>query len=189
MSLPAVLYVALALLVPLVVLVIYSFWASSNGFIIHRLTLGNYERVFSQGIYLKLLLRTFWFVGLAAVLTVLLTLPFAHFVATKVPPRRRVYWVLVAMIPFFTSYLIRVFAWMNFYGDNGLINSALMQIHLTSQPLGFLSFTRWDVLITFVYLLFPLSFLSSYIAIERVNPAFAEAAADLGARPWRSTLR
>jgi ABC-type spermidine/putrescine transport system permease subunit II len=62
-------------------------------------------------------------------------------------------------------------------------------MHLIHQPLAFLSFTRWDVVITFVYLLFPLSFFSTYIAIERINPTLWEAAADLGAKPWRSTMR
>lgn len=190
MPLPAVLYVSVTLLVPLVVLVVYSFWPTSpTGQILHTWTIDNYRRFFTESAYPTLLLRTLWFVGLSSAAAVAVALPFAYFVATKVAPKRRIYWLLLAMIPFWTSYLIRVFAWMNIFGDQGLLNSGLMRLHIISQPLQILSFTRWDVLFTFVYLLFPLCFLSAYIALERINPALREAAADLGARPRQSAMR
>ena len=71
------------------------------------------------------------------------------------------------------------------FGDEGLINQALTGIGLMQEPVDFFGFGRPAIVITFVYLLFPLSFLATYIAIERINPAMLDAAADLGARPWR----
>ena len=71
------------------------------------------------------------------------------------------------------------------FGDEGLINQALTGIGLMHAPIDFFGFGRPAIVITFVYLLFPLSFLATYIAIERINPAMLDAAADLGARPWR----
>jgi ABC-type spermidine/putrescine transport system permease subunit II len=188
LPLPAVLIVAVGFVVPLAILLVYSFWPTINGTIVHQWTTGNYTRFFTQETYWRTLLRSFLFVSLASACTVLLTFPFAYFVATKVRPRRRLLWILLAIIPFWTSYLIRVFAWLNMFGDEGLINKALEGIGLTNAPVGIFGFDKPAIVITFVYLLFPLSFLTIYIAIERMNAGMLEAAADLGAKPWRSLL-
>ncbi len=185
LPLPAVLAVAVGFFVPLGVLVVYSFWPTEDGRILHHWTMANYRRFFTEEAYWRMLLRSFWLVALASAFTVLLSFPFAYFVAAKVRPSRRLAWILVAVIPFWTSYLIRVLAWLNMFGDEGLINKALSGIGLTDAPVDFFGFGRPAIVITFVYLLFPLSFLATYIAIERINPAMLDAAADLGARPWR----
>ena len=188
LSLPAVLVVLVGFFVPFALLVVYSFWPTVNGFIVHSWTWENYTRFFSQSTYWRLYLRSFAFVGLASVITVVLTFPFAYFVATKVRPTRRILWVLAAVIPFWTSYLLRVFALLNLFGDEGLLNKLLMKLGVLSAPSSLLGFGRPAIVTTFVYLLFPLAFLSIYIAIERMNPATLEAAADLGAKPWRGLL-
>jgi ABC-type spermidine/putrescine transport system permease subunit II len=185
LPLPAVLAVAVGFFVPLAVLVLYSFWPTENGRIIHHWTTANYVRFFTERAYWQMLLRSFWLVALASALTVLLSFPFAYFVAAKVRPSQRLFWILVAVIPFWTSYLIRVLAWLNMFGDEGLINKALTGIGLVDSPMDFFGFGRPAIVITFIYLLFPLSFLATYIAIERINPAMLDAAADLGAKPWR----
>lgn len=185
---PAVLVVLLGFFVPFVLLVVYSFWPTIGGVIVHHWTLSNYSRFFSDQTYWWMFLRSFGFVALAAAITVGLTFPFAYFVATKARPERRMLWVMVAVIPFWTSYLLRVFAWLNIFGDEGLINQTLMRLGLINAPAAWLGFGKPAIIITFVYLLFPLAFLSIYIAIERMNPAMLEAAADLGAKPWRSLL-
>jgi spermidine/putrescine transport system permease protein len=185
LPLPAVLAVAVGFFAPLAVLLVYSFWPTEEGRIVHQWTMANYIRFFTQAAYWRMLLRSFWLVSLSSALTVLLSFPFAYFVATKVKPSRRLAWILIAIIPFWTSYLIRVLAWLNMFGDEGLINTALMSIGLVNSPLEFFGFGRPAIAITFVYLLFPLSFLATYIAIERINPAMLDAAADLGAKPWR----
>lgn len=186
LPLPAVLIVVVGFLVPLVILAVYSFWPTIDGKIVHDWTLENYSRFFTEETYWRTLLRSFLFVGLASAITVALTFPFAYFVATKVRPRRRLFWILVAIIPFWTSYLIRVFAWLNMFGDEGLLNKAVSSIGLSDSPIGLFGFDKPAIVITFVYLLFPLAFLTTYIAIERMNPAMLEASADLGAKPWRS---
>ena len=188
LPLPAVLAVAVGFFVPLAVLVLYSFWPTEDGRIVHRWTMENYARFFTGSAYWRMLLRSFGLVSLASALTVLLSFPFAYFVAAKVRPSRRLVWILIAIIPFWTSYLIRVFAWLHMFGDEGLINKALTGIGLVDAPIGFFGFGVPAIVITFVYLLFPLSFLATYIAIERINPAMSDAAADLGARPWRKLV-
>jgi ABC-type spermidine/putrescine transport system permease subunit I len=184
LPLPAVLTVAVGFFAPLAVLVVYSFWPTEDGRIVHHWTTGNYIRFFTEEAYRRMLLRSFWLVALASALTVLLSFPFAYFVAAKVRPSRRLTWILVAVIPFWTSYLIRVLAWLNMFGDEGFINKALTGIGLVDSSIDFFGFGRPAIVITFVYLLFPLSFLATYIAIERINPAMLDAAADHGARGW-----
>lgn len=188
LSLPAVLVVLVGFFIPFALLVVYSFWPTVNGFIVHNWTFDNYTRFFTESTYWRLYLRSFAFVALASGITVALTFPFAYFVATKVRPERRVLWVLIAVIPFWTSYLLRVFALLNLFGDEGLLNKLLMKIGVLSEPADWLGFGQPAIVTTFVYLLFPLAFLSIYIAIERMNPVTLEAAADLGAKPWRSLL-
>jgi spermidine/putrescine transport system permease protein len=182
---PAVLAVAVGFFVPLAVLIVYSFWPTEDGRIVHHWTIANYARFFTEEAYRRMLLRSFWLVAVASALTTLLSFPFAYFVAAKVRPSRRLIWILIAIIPFWTSYLIRVLAWLYMFGDEGLINTALINIGLVDSPLEFFGFGLSAIVITFVYLLFPLSFLATYIAVERINPAMLDAAADLGARPWR----
>jgi spermidine/putrescine transport system permease protein len=188
MAAPALAYVAVAFLVPVAILLVYSFWKTVDGNIVQDWTLDNYSRALS-GTYFGTLLRSFLFVGLSSAIAVVLTFPFAYFVATKVAPSRRTMWLLVAIIPFWTSYLIRVYAWQTIFGDTGLANTVLQDIGIIGKPLGVLGFDRPAIVITFVYLLFPLTFLSSYIALERIDPRLLEAANDLGAPPRRAMLR
>jgi spermidine/putrescine transport system permease protein len=189
LSLPAVGYVALWFLVPLGVLVLYSFWPTENGQIVQNWTFDNYQRFFTESIYASQLFESFRFAGLCAALTVVFTFPFAYFVALRAKPQHRLLWILVAIVPFFTSYLIRVFAWLNLFGDTGIINEALTATSILESPLGFFGYDRPAIAITFIYLMFPLGFLTSYISLERIDPTLLEGAADLGAPRHRALLR
>jgi ABC-type spermidine/putrescine transport system permease subunit II len=188
MAVPALGYIAIAFAVPIAILLLYSLWKTQGTEIVHDWTIDNYKRALS-GTYFGTLMRSFLFVGLSAALAVILTFPFAYFVALKVAPKRRILWLLIAIIPFWTSYLIRVYAWQNIFGDTGILNTALMDVGIVNGPVAFFGLDRPAVVITFVYLLFPLAFLSSYIALERIDPRLFEAARDLGARPWRTLMR
>jgi spermidine/putrescine transport system permease protein len=183
---PALLVVIVGFCVPLGILLAYSFWPTRDTVIeVGRWTLENYGQFFTDPTYWQTLLRSFLFVGVAAAATVVISFPFAYFVALRVSPRRRKWWIIAAVLPFSTSYLIRIFAWLNLFGDAGILNKTLLRLHLIGVPLGVLEYGRPAVVITFVYLLFPLSFLIVYVAVERIDPAVLEAAADLGAPPWR----
>lgn len=190
LSTPAVLFVVVGFVLPMLVLVVYSFWpTTSEGQIVRDFTFANYERFFSDGTYARVLLRTFWIVGLSSLLTVALTFPFAYFVALKVAPRRRIAWLLLAIVPFWTSYLIRVFSWLNIFGNGGAGNKALMGLGITDQPAGMFATGTGSIIVTFIYLLFPLAFLTSYVTLERTDPSLRHAAADLGARSWQTMLQ
>jgi len=188
LSLPAVLVIIGGVFLPMAILAVYSLWPTVDQQIVVDWTLANYLRFFKVEVYWHMLLYSLFFAGLAAGITVCLTFPFAYFVATKVKPERRLVWVALAVMQFFTSYLIRVFAWMNLLGDTGLLNDALMRLGLTTGPLWILGSNKAGIIITFVYLLAPLTFLTTYIALERSNPALLEAAEDLGAKPFQRLI-
>ena len=190
MSLPAAVVVGTGFLLPLGLLAAYSFWPTvDHEVVVGDWTLGNYTRFFTEEIYWQTLLRSSLFAALASIVTLVLAFPVAYFVATKVAPQRRMAWVLAAVLPFGTSYLIRVLAWLNLLGDTGIINDSLMRIGVLDAPLELLNYGKPAVIITFVYLLFPLAFLTTYIAIERLDSSLLEAAGDLGAKPWRALTR
>ena len=190
MSLPAALVVGAGFLLPLGLLVAYSFWPTVGGEVdVGAWTLGNYSRFFTEQVYWQTLLRSALFSSIAAIVTLALAFPVAYFVATKVAPQRRMLWVLAAVLPFGTSYLIRVLAWLNLLGDTGIVNDGLMRLGILDTPLEILNYGIPAVIVTFVYLLFPLAFLTTYISIERLDSSLLEAAADLGAKPWKGLLR
>jgi ABC-type spermidine/putrescine transport system permease subunit II len=190
LSLPAVLSIFVGLCVPLGVLLAYSLWPSVNGKVfVGHWTLSNYAAFFNDPIYWKTLLRSFWFTSVAALVTVLAAFPFAYFIAFRVPPRRRIWWIAIAMLPFSASYLIRVFAWLTLLGDRGIINTALTRLHLVHDPLAIFGYGRTAIVLTFVYLFFPLAFIMTFVTIERIDPALLDSAADLGAGPLRVIAR
>lgn len=185
LSVPALLLVAALFLAPLAVLIVYSFWPTNDlGQVVHDASLSNYTQFFDSSRYASSLLKTFALVGGASLLAVVLTFPFAYFVATKVPPRWRTWWILLAVMPFWTSYLIRVFAWLNVFGDSGVAVKAWTGLGLGHAP-GAFGLGTPAIVVTFVYLLFPFTFLTAYVALERSDPTLREASADLGARPWQ----
>ncbi len=188
LSLPAVLVIVVGVFLPMAVLAVYSLWPTVDQQIVADWTLDNYLRFFTVPVYWRMLGYSLFFAGIAAALTVCLTFPFAYFVATKVAPERRLIWVALAVMQFFTSYLIRVFAWMNLLGDTGLLNDALLRMGFIAEPLWFLGSNKAGIIITFVYLLAPLTFLTTYIALERSNPTLLEAAEDLGAKPFQRLI-
>jgi putrescine transport system permease protein len=91
------------------------------------------------------------------------------------------------MVPFWTSFLIRIYAWISLLNSNGLINQALMSADLIEAPLALL-YTDFAVYLGIVYAYLPFMVLPIYAVLERQDPALLEAAADLGARPWRAFL-
>jgi ABC-type spermidine/putrescine transport system permease subunit II len=188
LSLPAVSVIVIGVFLPMAVLAVYSLWPTVDQQIVADWTLDNYIQFFRVPVYWRMLAYSLFFAAIAAGLTVCLTFPFAYFVATKVTPERRMIWVALAVMQFFTSYLIRVFAWMNLLGDTGLLNDALLRMGLIAEPLWIIGSNKAGIIITFIYLMAPLTFLTTYIALERSNPTLLEAAADLGARPFQRLI-
>jgi putative spermidine/putrescine transport system permease protein len=156
---------------------------SFSGKIVHSWTLTNFETLFKVPAYRTIALRT---IGIAAAVTVtdiLLAVPFAFFAARIAPKRLRAVLFVAVLIPLWSSYLVRVFAWRLILAKDGILNWFLGKIGLGSLNIGY---SNWAMWIVFSYIWLPFMILPVWAAIERVPDSFLEASADLGARGWRS---
>ncbi len=152
-----------------------------------RLTLDAYALVFSDDLYLDAYLSSLRLAAIATLLTLLIGFPLAH-AMTRAPRQWRTALVLLAIAPFWTSFLIRIYAWIMILKDEGLLNHALLSLGLIHAPLSIFA-TEAAVLIGIVYSYLPFMVLPLYTALEKQDPALLEAAADLGATPLRAFWR
>ena len=154
------------------------------------LSAASYETLWSDSLYLDAYLSSFRLAVMATVLTLLIGYPLAYAIARS-SERVRPALLMLAIAPFWTSFLIRVYAWIAILKDEGLLNVALMKLGLISEPLQIFA-TDWAVLIGITYSYLPFMILPLYNAIERQPKELREAAADLGAKPaaifWRVTV-
>jgi len=176
---------------PLTLLVLYSLW-NQNGLVVETApTLAQYERVLGNEAYRALFLRSIAISGLVTLITVAMAYPMAYFVAFKVK-RAKFLWLIALTVPFWTSYLLRVFAWKVILGYNGVINSGLISLGLISEPLEFLLYNPTAVVVTLAHAFAAFAILPIYVSLEKIDRSLLEAAADLGdgavARFFRITL-
>jgi spermidine/putrescine transport system permease protein len=143
-------------------------------------TVASFARLFDP-LYLVILLRSFGMAAAATLVCAVLAFPAALFIARA--GRRRNLYLQLVMIPFWTSFLVRTYAWMFLLRDTGLLNSALQAVGLIRAPLPLL-YNNGAVLLGLVYGYLPFMVLPVYATLERIDPHLVEAAADLGARPW-----
>jgi putative spermidine/putrescine transport system permease protein len=156
---------------------------SFSGKIVHSWTFANFETLFKVSAYRTIALRT---VGIAAAVTVtdiLLAVPFAFFAARIAPKRLQAALFVAVLIPLWSSYLVRVFAWRLILSKDGILNWSLEQVGLEAVNIGY---SNWAMWIVFSYIWLPFMILPVWAAIERVPESFIEASADLGARGPRS---
>jgi putative spermidine/putrescine transport system permease protein len=154
-----------------------------SGKLIHTWTLGNFETLFEVGVYRTIALRT---IGIAAAVTLtdaMLAVPFAFFAVRVAPKRLQSFLFVAVLIPLWSSYLVRVFAWRLILAEHGILNWFLGLLGIGSVNIGF---TNWAMWIVFSYIWLPFMILPVWSALERVPDSMIEASADLGARGWRT---
>ena len=184
--LPTRIWLGVLFVLPLIIVAAYSFLTRGDyGGVEHPWTLENYTRIFDP-LYGEILVRSILMAAAATGFCLLLGFPLALFISAA-GPRKNLYLQLIAL-PFWTSFLVRIYAWLFLLRDTGLINTALLKFGLISQPLPLL-YNNGAVLIGLVYGYLPYMVLPIYAAIEKLDPALLEAAADLGAPPTRAIWR
>jgi spermidine/putrescine transport system permease protein len=184
--LPARLWMAVLFAAPFAIVLAYSFLTRGvYGGIEPPWTLENYQRLFDP-LYLTILLRSFAMALGATALCLVFAFPAALFIS-RAPSRKNLYLQLV-MLPFWTSFLVRTYAWIFLLRDTGLINTVLQQAGIIHSPLPLL-YNSGAVLLGLVYGYLPFMVLPIYATLERLDPALEEAAADLGARPMATVFR
>ncbi|MBJ3777843.1 ABC transporter permease [Acuticoccus mangrovi] len=149
---------------------------------LRALTLYNFAFLTEDALYWRAYLSSARIAALSTAITLLVGYPIAYAMA-RVPERWRPLVVAMVILPFWTSFLIRVYAWIGILKRDGLLNAALTQIGLISEPLTILN-TNIAVIIGIVYAYLPFMILPLYASLERQDPALLEAAADLGSPPW-----
>ena len=152
-----------------------------------KLNLGNYAFLIEDPLYWKSYLNSIKIAGISTLLCLLLGYPMAYGIARSSPSTRNILLLLV-ILPFWTSFLLRVYAWIGILKNNGLINNALMSLGMIDQPIQMLQ-TDFAVYIGIVYSYLPFMILPLYANLEKMDLTLLEAAADLGSRPWESFLK
>lgn len=172
---------AFLFLIPLGIVVLYSFMTRGPyGGQTPPFTIESYVRL-ADLLYLTILLKSFWIAGISTALSLLFGFPLALFIVNS--PKYRSLWLNLVMLPFWTSFLVRTYAWMFLLRDTGLINSILQWAGLIREPLPLL-YNDGAVVLGLVYGYLPFMVLPIYSTLEKLDPALLEAAADLGATPW-----
>jgi putrescine transport system permease protein len=152
-----------------------------------RLHLSNFQFLFTDALYADAFLYSVKVAAISTALCLLLGYPMALGIARSAPARRSVLLMLV-ILPFWTSFLLRVYAWIGLLKDDGLINNVLQWLHLISSPIHMVN-TSFSVYVGIVYSYLPFMVLPLYSNLEKHDPTLLEAAADLGAPPWKRFVR
>ena len=183
---PSAAIMTLLFFVPLLIVLAYSLLTRGPyGGAMHPWTAESYTRVLDP-LYLMILWRSLWISTISTALCLLLGFPLALYIARA--GRYKFLLLNLVMLPFWTSFLIRTYAWMFLLRDTGLINSVLLSLHLIREPLPLL-FNNGAVVLGLIYGYLPFMVLPLYATLEKLDPALLDAAADLGASPFTAVRK
>jgi spermidine/putrescine transport system permease protein len=185
---PPSVYLTLFFLLPLGIMAVFSFRAGTIGEARNVFTLEHYRQFIANAAYHRLLWRSSLMAFGIASISTLLAYPLAYFLAFQAGERKLTLMTLI-IIPTWTSYLLRVFAWKLILGTNGLLNTLLLSLGIIDQASPILLYSRTAVMVTLVYVWVPFVALPIFAALERIDRSLLEAAADLGCKPWEAFLR
>ena len=188
---PTLFLMTLALGAPVFFLFLVSFFTQDLLEISTDFSLENYMSFLGKENYQKLLWRSLKVSGFVTVLSVVLAYPMAYFIAFRVR-KNKFAWLILITVPFWTSYLLRVFAWKIILGHNGVINSGLTELGFIEEPLTFLLYNPFAVVLTLAHAWAAFAIMPIYVSLEKIDRSLLEAARDLGDGPamrfWRVTL-
>ncbi len=192
LSLPPLFWLGVFFMAPLVLMAAFSFRPDMRGDALGWTpTLNQYQALVAGGSYWRLLAISALMALIVAASATVLAYPVAYFLAFKAGRQARIYLILL-LVPFWTSYLLRVMAWKFMLGSEGVVNSFLQYVGLVDQPLTALLYNRNAVVVTLAYVWIPFAALPILAALQRIDLSLLEAAADLGASRskqfWRVTL-
>jgi spermidine/putrescine transport system permease protein len=183
---PASLWLLLFLGVPLILVVLYSFWSNQPGGVIERsFTLENYQHFVERSVYQRILLRSFVMGLETSLIAILLAYPTAYYIANR--PAGGAMLIFLILVPFWTSYLVRLFAWMLILMERGAANSLLLWLGIINEPIRLL-FTPLAVVIGLLYSAIPFAILPIYAVLRGIDRELVPAAKMLGANDFQAFL-
>ena len=191
---PTALYALLLLAAPLATVLFISFQTDGSGVreVIREFTFANYIQAWTDPIYRSIMLRSLFVAFMVTLATVVLAFPVAYFVSFHVAPSKKSLWLFLITIPFWTSYLVRVFLWKVILGYNGVINSGLKSLGLIEDPITWINVNIGAIVVTLAHAYAPFAILPIFVALEKIDRSLLEAGSDLGEGRlmtfWRVTL-
>ncbi len=177
---PPFIYALLLLAAPLAAIVLFSFWTQDFMTIDRSFTLSNYREAFTDPLYMELLSRSLRISLSVTAITVVLAFPVAYFVSFYVAPERKSLWLFLITIPFWTSYLIRVFLWRVILAYDGPVNGTLVGLGVIDEPLAWILYSANSVVITLAHAYAPFAILPIFVSLEKIDRSLHEAGRDLG---------
>ncbi len=178
----------LLLAAPLILIFFLGFWKQDYLILERSFSLDNYIEAWTEPMYRDLMLRSLGISASVTFATVLLAYPMAYFISFH-GGNRKALWLFLVTIPFWTSYLLRVFLWKVILGYNGVLNSLLDWLGLIEEPLTFILYNANAVVITLTHAWAPFAILPIYVALEKIDRSYLEAATDLGDGPLKRFFR
>lgn len=185
---PTLIYAVVMLAAPLAMVVLLSFWSQNYLDLDKTLTLANYRQAWTQPIFQTLMWRSLRISLTVTAITVVTAFPIAYYLSFHVKSGKAL-WLFLITVPFWTSYLLRVFLWKVILGYNGVLNSTLMQMRIIDEPLTFILYNANAVILTLAHAWAPFAILPIFVALEKIDRSLLEAAEDLGDGPMRRFFR
>ncbi|MGK0722373.1 ABC transporter permease [Leucobacter sp. W1478] len=180
---PGTLFLIVFMAIPVALLFIYSFFTRGRfGGVQFILTTENFEKLLDP-IYMNVVIQSIGMASLVTILALLLGYPIAYAI-TKIPPRWRIIALIAIILPFWTNFLIRTYAWILLLNNAGIVNQSLMGLGIIDSPLPLL-YNANTVAVGLLYMYLPLMVLPLYASLQSVDPSLREAATNLGSSPWR----
>jgi len=185
---PPALYLFLLFILPIGIMAVFSFRAGTIGESSQQFTLDNYREFLQNPTHYRLLWRSVLIAFAISGISVILAYPLAYFLVFLAGEQRMTLMTLI-IVPTWTSYLLRIFAWKLILGSQGLLNSLLLWLGVIERASPILLYSRTAVVITLIYVWVPFVALPIFAALERIDRNLLEAAADLGCKPFEAFLR
>ena len=181
---PALTAVALLLFVPLLFIVVYSFWLSSaTGADVVAFSMQNWREALTDAFYRDILLNTLKIAAITTVVCAAMGYPAAYFIARSKGNKPLL--LLLLILPFWISYIIRTMSWINILGTSGALNSLLVGLGLLSEPVQML-YNETTVILGLVHFLLPFMVLNVFVSLEGIDRTLEDAATSLGATRWQA---
>jgi spermidine/putrescine transport system permease protein len=181
-ALPAALVLGVLFLGSMLFMLVYSFWRTVDFDLVPDWNLDNYARFVTSATYPRTFAKTLLMGVLVTIACLVMALPLAYFLVRYLPRSRQRIVLLAIIVPFWTSYLLRVYAWQSIMGETGAINQVLMGLGLLAEPSRLFAYNDVAVFVVLVYVYFPFAALALYASLERFDFDQLRAAQDLGAR-------
>ena len=177
---PTLLYPFLLLAVPIAAVVTFSFWTQNYLDLDTTFTLDNYRAATEEPIYRILLFRSLNISAIVTFVTVILAFPIAYYISFFVPQNKKARWIFLITVPFWTSYLLRIFLWKVILGYNGVLNSFLLWLEIITEPITFLLYNANAVVLALTHGWAPFAILPIFVSLEKIDRSLLEASKDLG---------